>query len=36
MFKVHRIVKGTTVTLLAALGIIMIVWAHGRSAPQLV
>ena len=33
MFKVHRIVKGTTVTLLAALGVIMIVWAHGRSAP---
>lgn len=33
MFKVHRIVKGTTVTLLAALGFIMIVWAHGRSAP---
>ena len=34
MFKVHRIVKGTTVTLLTALGFIMIVWAHGRSAPQ--
>jgi hypothetical protein len=34
MFKVHRIVRGTTVTLLAALGLIMIVWAHGRSAPQ--
>ena len=34
MFKVHRIVKGTAVTLLAALGFIMIVWAHGRSAPQ--
>jgi hypothetical protein len=34
MFKIHRIVKGTTVTLLAALGFIMIVWAHGRSAPQ--
>jgi len=33
MFKVHRVVKGTTVTLLAALGVIMIVWAHGRSAP---
>ena len=33
MFKVHRIVKGTAVTLLAALGFIMIVWAHGRSAP---
>ncbi len=33
MFKVHRVVKGTTVTLLAALGFIMIVWAHGRSAP---
>ena len=34
MFKIHRIVKGTTVALLAALGVIMIVWAHGRSAPQ--
>ena len=34
MFKVHRIVQGTVVTLLAALGFIMIVWAHGRSAPQ--
>ena len=34
MLKVHRIVKGTTITLLAALGVIMIVWAHGRSAPQ--
>ena len=34
MFKVHRIVKGTTVTLVAALGVIMFVWAHGRSAPQ--
>ena len=34
MFKVHRIVKGTTVTMLAALTFIMIVWAHGRSAPQ--
>jgi hypothetical protein len=33
MFKVHRIVKGTVVTLLAALGFIMVVWAHGRSAP---
>jgi hypothetical protein len=34
MFKIHRIVKGTAITLLAALGFIMIVWAHGRSAPQ--
>lgn len=33
MIKVHPIVKGTTATLLAAFGIIMIVWAHGRSAP---
>jgi len=33
MFKVHRIVKGATLTLLAAFGFIMIVWAHGRSAP---
>src|ERR1051325_1331485 len=34
MFKVHAIVKGTTATLLVALGVIMIVWTHGRSAPQ--
>lgn len=34
MSKIHRIVKGTAVTLLVALGFIMIVWAHGRSAPQ--
>ena len=33
MFKVHRIVKGTTVTLLAALGVVMVVWSYGRSAP---
>jgi hypothetical protein len=33
MIKVHRIVKGTTATLLAALGLVMIVWAHGSSAP---
>ena len=33
MFKLHRIVKCTTATLLAAFGFIMIVWAHGRSAP---
>ena len=33
MIKVHSIVKGTTATLLAALGLVMIVWAHGRSAP---
>ena len=35
MIKVHSLVKGTTATLLAALGLIMIVWAHGRSAPPL-
>jgi len=34
MIKVHRIVKCMTATLLAALGFVMIVWAHGRSAPQ--
>jgi hypothetical protein len=34
MFKIHRMVIGTAVTLLVALGFIMIVWAHGRSAPQ--
>src|SRR5215470_5198256 len=34
MFEIHRVVKGTAITLLAALGFIMIVWAHGRSAPQ--
>ena len=34
MFRIHAIVKGTTATLLAALVVIMIVWAHGRSAPQ--
>ena len=34
MFKVHHMIKGTAVTLLVALGFIMIVWAHGRSAPQ--
>jgi hypothetical protein len=34
MFKVHRSVKGITVTMLAALTFIMIVWAHGRSASQ--
>jgi hypothetical protein len=33
MYKVHRIVKCTTATLLAAFGFIMIIWAHGRSAP---
>jgi len=32
MIKVHRIVKGTTATLLVALGFAMIVWAHGSSA----
>jgi hypothetical protein len=35
MIKVQRIVKGTTATLLlAALGFVMIVWAHGISAPR--
>jgi hypothetical protein len=34
MIRVHRIVKGTTATLLAALGFVMIVWAHERSAPS--
>ena len=34
MFKIHRIVKGTAVPLLAAVGFLMIVWAHGTSAPQ--
>jgi hypothetical protein len=34
MFKIHRMITGTAVTLLVALGFIMIVWAHGRSAPQ--
>jgi hypothetical protein len=33
MIKVHHIVKGTATTLLAALGFIMIVWAHERPAP---
>jgi hypothetical protein len=33
MIKIHRIVKCTTVTLLAAFGFIMIVWAQGRTAP---
>jgi hypothetical protein len=33
MIKVHRIVIGTIATLLA-LGFVMIVWAHGRSAPS--
>ena len=33
MFELHRIIKGTTVSLLTALGFIMIIWAHGRSAP---
>ena len=34
MFKIHRLITGTVVTLLVAIGFIMIVWAHGRSAPQ--
>lgn len=33
MIKVHAIVKGTTATLLAALGIIMVVSTHGKPAP---
>ena len=33
MSKIHRIIKGTTATLLAALAFVMIVWAHGRSTP---
>ncbi|HYK21421.1 MAG TPA: hypothetical protein VEV42_11850 [Pyrinomonadaceae bacterium] len=33
MINVHRIVKCTTVTLLAALGFVMIVWAHDKPAP---
>jgi hypothetical protein len=33
MIKFNAIVKGTSATLLAALGLIMIFWAHGRSAP---
>jgi hypothetical protein len=33
MIKVHRIFKVTTATLVAALGFVMIVWAHGRPAP---
>jgi hypothetical protein len=34
MIKVRRIVNGTAATLLAVFGLIMIVWGHGRSAPQ--
>lgn len=33
MIKIYPIVKGTSLTLLAALGLIMIVTARGRSAP---
>jgi len=33
MSRIHRIVKGTIATLLAAFAFIMIVWAHERSAP---
>lgn len=33
MIKVDSIVKGATATLLVALGFVMIVWAHGRTAP---
>jgi hypothetical protein len=33
MIKVHRLFKVTTATLVAALGFVMIVWAHGRPAP---
>jgi hypothetical protein len=32
MFKINRMIKA--VTLLVALGLVMMVWAHGRSAPQ--
>lgn len=34
MIKAHPIVKGTAATLLAVFGLIMIVWGHGRPAPQ--
>lgn len=34
MLKVLRIITGATVTLVAALAVVMVVWAHGRSAPQ--
>jgi hypothetical protein len=33
MTKTHPIIKGITATLLVVFGLIMIVWAHGRSAP---
>ena len=33
MFKIHRVITGTT--LLAVCGFMMIVWAHGRPEPQL-
>ena len=33
MIKVHRIVKGTTATLLAVSAFVMIVWAQGRPVP---
>jgi hypothetical protein len=33
MFRTHRIAKGATVTLLAAFGFLLIIWAQGRSAP---
>jgi len=32
MIKVHHVIKGTTATLVAALGFVVIVWAHGRPA----
>jgi hypothetical protein len=33
MLKVLRIITGATVTMVAAFAVVMIVWAHGRSAP---
>jgi hypothetical protein len=33
MIKIHRIVKGTTATLLAALAFVMTGWTHARPAP---
>ncbi len=34
MIKARRIVRGTAAALLAVFGLIMIVWGHGRPAPQ--
>ncbi|HJP95200.1 MAG TPA: hypothetical protein VJ875_24830 [Pyrinomonadaceae bacterium] len=33
MFTIRSFIKGTTATLLAVFGLMMIVWAHERSAP---